>query len=349
MSLPDPAPPRKLSRLGLYGPIVALVLLVTGFSAAWFWARGEAETRLDAGVAQLKRAGYDISWKDRKISGYPFRLNITLTEASARHSSGWALEAPVVEGQAFMHAPTSWVIAAPEGLTFVRPVAGPVRVSGKLLRASLTKLNARPPNLSFEGVNLAFQPTAGAQPFALASAERVEFHLRRAPKEVGAEAGLWLMVKNGKSQLSGLLGGVAGDKPVAVEWDGRVSAIDAFRGADWPDAVRNWVTAGGRMSVKRGGLTAGDALIGVNAGNLGVGSDGRVSGVLEVSLRQAPRALGVMGAAGVLTPDRVAAAAAVVTARTSGDLARLTLNFEAGQMTLGPVALAPSPKVYDRR
>ena len=104
MSLPDPTPPRKLSRLGLYGPIVALVLLVAGFSAAWFWARGEAEKRMDAGVAQLKRAGYEISWKDRKISGYPFRLNITLTEANARHSSGWALEAPLVEGQAFMHA-----------------------------------------------------------------------------------------------------------------------------------------------------------------------------------------------------------------------------------------------------
>jgi hypothetical protein len=349
MSLPDPTPPRKLSRLGLYGPIVALVLLVAGFSAAWFWARGEAETRMDAGVAQLKRAGYEISWKDRKISGYPFRLNITLTEANARHSSGWALEAPVVEAQAFMHAPTSWVIAAPEGLTFVRPAAGPVRVTGKLIRASLTRLTATPPNLSFEGVNLVFQPTAGAQPFALSSAERVEFHLRRAPSEVGAEAGVWLMVKNGKAQLSGLLGRVAGEKPVSIEWDGRISAIDAFRGADWPNAVRNWTTAGGRMSVKRGGLTAGDALVGVNSGNLGVGSDGRLTGVLDVSLRQAPRALGVMGASGALPLDRAVAATAVAEARTSGDLARATLNFEAGQTTLGPVALAPSPKVYDRR
>jgi hypothetical protein len=157
------------------------------------------------------------------------------------------------------------------------------------------------------------------------------------------------MVKNGKAQLSGMLGRVAGEKPVSIEWDGRISAIDAFRGPDWPDAVRNWTTAGGRMSVKRGGLTAGDALVGVNSGNLGVGSDGRLTGVLDVSLRQAPRALGVMGASGALPLDRAVAATAVAEARTSGDLARATLNFEAGQTTLGPVALAPSPKVYDRR
>ncbi len=349
MSLPDPALPRKLSRLGLYGPIAALVVLVAGLSAVWLWARAETERQIDAGVTSLKSAGYEIAWKDRKIDGYPFRLNVTLTEPTLRHNSGWALEAPRLEGQAFMHAPTTWVIAAPDGLTFVRPESGPVRVTGKLIRASLNRMNLTPPNLSFEGVGLGFQAAAGAQPFGLSSAERVEIHLRRAPKEVGDEAGLWLSVKNGKAQLSGLLGRIAGEKPVSIEWDGRLSKINAFKGRDWPDAVRNWVTAGGRMSVKRAGLTAGEAVIGVNSGSLGVGSDGRLSGVLDVSLRQAPRALGVMGASGAIPLDRAAAAADVAIARTTGDLARATLNFEAGQTTLGPVAIAPAPWVYGPR
>lgn len=347
MSLPDPTPTRKLSRLGLYGPFAALLLLILAWSAAWVWARGQAETRMDAGVELLKRSGYDLGWKERRIGGYPFRLNITLTEPYARDRSGWALEAPRLEGQAFMHAPTVWVIAAPDGLTFVRPQGGPVRVSGKLIRASLSHLTTAPPNISFEGVNLAFQPAAGAQPFGLLAAERIEIHLRRAPKEVGDEAGVWLMVRNGKAELSGLLGRIAGDKPISIEWDGRMSKIDAFRGPDWRGAVRNWTTAGGRMAVKRGGLTAGDAVIGANSGSLGVGSDGRLTGVLDVSLRQAPRALGVMGSSGTIPQDRAEAAAAVATARATGDMARATLNFEAGQMTLGPVALSPAPKVYE--
>lgn len=349
MSVPDPSAPRKPSRLRLFIPFGIAVVLVVGWTAGWIWARGEAQARMDQGAEMLRRAGYELSWKDRTIGGYPFRLNVSLTEARVRDRSGWALEAPVLEGQAFLHAPTHWIVAAPSGLTFVRPVGGPVAVSGKLIRASLTNLNRTPPNVSFEGVGLTFQPAAGANPFSLQSAERVEFHVRKAPSEVGDEAGVWLSVKNGKGQLSGLLGRIAGEKPISLEWDGRISKASALRGADWPSAVRAWAQAGGRMEVKRGGLTAGDALIGVNRGSLGVSSDGRAIGTLDVSLRQAPRALATLGQTGTIPQDRAQAAAAVAQARETGDLARATLHFEAGQTTLGPVAIAPAPKVYEPR
>ncbi len=350
MSVPDPTPPRKLSRLGLYIPFGLLAVFIVVWSAGWVWARGQVLTRMDAGAASLRTAGYEVAWSQRKIGGYPFRLNVSLTEARLADRSGWALEAPQIEAQAFLHAPTSWIIAAPQTLTFVRPVGGPVRVRGKLIRASLSHLTTQPPNLSFEGAGLTFEPAAGAQPFGLTAAERVEFHVRRAPKEVGDEAGVWLMVKGGKAQLSGLLGRIAAGKPVAIEWDGRLSKIDALRGHDWADAVRAWTAAGGRMTVKRGGLTAGEAVVGVNSGSLRVDSAGRLAGVLDVSLRQAPRALGALGAAGTISRDGADAAVAVTEARQNGsDLARATINFEAGQTTLGPVALAPAPKVYEAR
>lgn len=345
--MPDPTAPRKLSRLRIYITFGIAIVAVIAWTIAWVWARGEVKARMDAGVAMLKQAGYEVAWKDRGIGGYPFRLNVTLTEARVRDRSGWALEAPKLEGQAFMHAPTTWILAAPDGVTFVRPVGGPVRVTGKTIRASLSHFQNTPPNLSFEGSGLTFQPSAGAQPFGLQAAEHVEFHLRQAPSEVGDEAGVWLSVKDGKAQLSGLLGRIAGEKPISIEWDGRMSKISAFRGQDWPSAVRNWTNAGGQMNVKRGGLTAGDAVIGVNSGTLRVGADGRLRGVLDASLRQAPRALGAMGTVGTIPQDRAAAAAAVAVARQEGDLARATLNFEAGQTTLGPVALAPAPKVYE--
>jgi len=349
MSVPDPSAPRKPSRLRLYVAFGLFLVFVVGWSAAWIWVRGEARDRMDAGVAMLRQAGYEVAWKERGIGGYPFRLNITLTDAHIRDRSGWALDAPSLEGQAFLHAPTHWIVAAPEGLSFTRPIGGPVAVSGKLIRASISHLGNTPPNLSFEGAGLTFQPAAGANPFSLQAAERIEFHLRQAPSEVGDEAGVWLSVKNGKGQLSGLLGRIAGDKPISIEWDGRISKISALRGEDWPTAVRAWSRAGGRMDVKRGGLTAGDALIGVNSGSLGVGSDGRATGVLDVSLRQAPRALATLGQTGAIPQDRAQAAAAVAEARETGDLARATLNFEAGQTTLGPVAIAPAPKVYEPR
>ena len=102
------------------------------------------------------------------------------------------------------------------------------------------------------------------------------------------------------------------------------------------------------MNVREAGLTAGDALIGAKAGALSVSSDGRLSGALEVTLRQAPRALSVMGDTGVIPQPNAEAARAVAQARQgAGETATATITFQAGQTTLGPVAIGPAPKVYE--
>jgi hypothetical protein len=157
-------------------------------------------------------------------------------------------------------------------------------------------------------------------------------------------------VDKGAAQLSGLMARVAGGKPISIVWNSTVSKMSAFTGADWPSAVRHWAEAGGSMTVRHAGITAGDALLASDSGTLSAGNDGRLTGVLDVALRQAPRALGVLGQAGAISPQAADAAATVAAARQDGgDVAHITLNFQAGQTTLGPVAIAPSPKVYDRR
>ena len=347
MSLPDTTAPRKLRRLGLWLPFAGLGLLIAVWSAAWVWMRGEAAKRMDAAVEVLAKAGYPVTWKDRVIGGYPFRMDVTLTDAHAREPSGWGLDAPRLEGEAFAHAITSWVIAAPDGITFIRPLGGAVAVKGQLIRASLTHPNARPPSFSFEGVKLAFAPEPGAQPFGLASAERVEFHLRAGPDD---EGGVFARVDNGQARLSGLFARVAGGKPVSMVWNSTLSKMSAFTGSTWPDAVRHWSDAGGRMTVRQAGITAGDAVLGVDSGSLGVGADGRLSGALQVTLRQASRGLAAMGDTGLIAPDAARQATVVTEARRgAGEVAQGSINFQAGRTTLGPVALGPAPKVYDRR
>ncbi len=347
MSVHDPSPPRKSRRLGLYLPFVVLVLAVAVWSGAWVWARGQVQTRMDATAADLTRAGYQLSWKDRVVGGYPFRMDVTLTDARIREPSGWALEAPRIEGEAFMHAPTHWLIAAPEGITFVRPAGGSVAVKGQLIRASLTHLDAHPPSFSFEGVKLTFAPQPGAQPFALTAADRVEVHLRAGPND---EGGVFASVANGRARLSGLFARVAGDKPISIVWNSTLSKMSAFTGPDWPQAVRHWSEAGGSMTVRQAGVTAGDAVIGSNSGSLGVSRDGRLTGVLDLTLRQAPRTLGALGDEGVIDQEAARAATAVAQARQgAGETAQATLNFQAGRTTLGPVALGDAPRIYQPR
>jgi hypothetical protein len=346
MSVHDPNAARKPRRLGLYLPFVLLLVAAAAWSVFWVWARGQTQARMDAAVGDLSRAGFQISWSRRRVDGYPFRLDVTLTDARIREPSGWGLQFPVLEGEAFLYAPADWMLAAPQGLTFVRPAGGPVVVTGKVLRASLRDLEKRPPSFSFQGEGLTFQPAAGAEPFALSAAELFELHLRPGPDD---EGGVFLRLNNGRARLSGLLGRIGGDKPISIVWNATLSKMSAFHGADWPDAVRRWSDAGGLMSVRDGKLTAGDALIEARPSKLGVSRDGRLRGVLDVGLRQAPRALGAMAETGVIAPNTANAASAVAAARQTGDTARATLNFEAGQTTLGPVALGPAPRVYTPR
>jgi hypothetical protein len=342
--LPDLEPGRKHGRLGLYLPFFIALVVIIAWSGFWLYARSQTRTQMDATVEAMKRAGYEVSWKERRITGYPFRINVWLTDARIREPSGWALESPDLEGQAYMHALSLWTLAAPQGLTFVRPIGGPVRMQGEVIVASLSHLDNYPPNFSFQGTKLTFTPTAGAQPFPLSAADKVELHLRAGGTN---EAAVMFKVDNGKARLSGLFQRIAGDKPISMVWDTTLSKISAFQGENWPDAVRSWAAAGGQATVRQAGITAGEALIGAQSGTLTVGYDGRLRGSMEVTLRQAPRALTAMGETGVIPQGSAEAAAAVAQARQDqGDLARATLNFEAGQTTLGPVAIGPAPRVY---
>jgi hypothetical protein len=342
--VPDPGAPGKPRRFWLYAPFVLLLVGVAAWSAGWVWLSRETGRRLDLAADQVRRSGYELTWKDRRVSGYPFRLDVNFTELRARDPSGWGLNIPRLETEAWAYAPGHWVLAAPQGLAIVRPLGGPVEMRGELIHASLHDFDRRPPSFSFEGAKLTFQPGPGALPFALAGADHVELHLRPGPDDQGA---VLFKVDNGKAQLSGLFARMAGDKPVSMVFDAILTGMSGFQGGDWPTAAHAWAHAGGQIQVRQAGVTAGQAVIGAQPGTLRVGDDGRLQGGLEVSLRQAPQALTAMAETGVIPPETAIAATAVAAARAGpGDVARATLTFQAGQTTLGPVAIGPAPRVF---
>lgn len=346
MSLPDPAPARKYRRLGLWGPFAVAGLAVVAWSGVWLWAQGEAGKRMDAAVGELSQAGYQVSWKSRELSGYPFRLDVTLTDALVREPSGGALRTPRLEAEAFMHAPGHWMLAAPQGLTFVRPRGGPVVVTARTLRASLRQLDRTPPSFSFQGIGLAFTPAAGARPYFLSAAEKVEFHLRPGPDD---EGGVFLKLEGGKAGPTGLFAALSAGKPIAIEWNSTTSKMSGFKGADWADAVRAWTAGGGTMAVRDAAITAGDVALTTKGGKLSVSEDGRLLGALDLNVRQAPRILAALAQTGLVSQDAANAAAAAVQAGAQGDQTRVPLVFEGGEAGLGPAILAPAPRIYQAR
>ncbi|WP_374575934.1 DUF2125 domain-containing protein [Phenylobacterium sp.] len=344
MSVPDPQPARKPNRFWLYAPFVLLLIGAVAWSGFWIWARNRMLSAMDGQADALRQAGYEVSWKSRKLYGYPFRLDVELTDARLRDPSGWGVSSPRFEAESYLYAPGHWVMATPEGFSLLRPSGGAVVVTGQLLHASLVGQDQSMPRFVFQGTKVAFAPAAGAAPFALASAELAALRVIPGPDDQGAAQ---LRVEGGKARAGTVLGDLAGDKAVAVDWDSILSKMSGFDGADWASAVRAWSRAGGRATVRQAGITAGDTALNVRAGRLAAGADGRLTGDLSLELRGAGAAVAALARRGLISQETAESAGAVVAARQgAGDSAQVDLVFQAGRTTLGPVSLGPAPKLY---
>ena len=86
------APPRgkPRRRLWLLPPYAALVALALVWSVVWLWMMGETQRRMDAAAAALRAVGWTVAWDSRHVGGYPFRLDVDLTNLRLADPSGWA-------------------------------------------------------------------------------------------------------------------------------------------------------------------------------------------------------------------------------------------------------------------
>jgi hypothetical protein len=329
----DDALRRKPRRWGLYLPWTALLIAAAGWSLAWLWMMHETQTRLDATATSLRQSGWTVAWDSRRAGGYPFRLDIDVTNLRLADPSGWAVAMPALKSEAFAFAPTNWVFYAPSGLTFSRPNGGPVNVTAGALRASLNSWDEAPPRISLEGDELRFAAAPGAKPFSLTSAKSVQFYTRAGPDR---QAALFFSLDGGAARPDSWVGQLAGGKPVAIRLDVIVSHAQDLQGASWRGLVAHWSAAGGAFDVRQLTLTAGDASLDARNGGVAVGDDGRLEGVLQARLRDEGRVFALAQSGKAPAVDAAP--------RDDGLGFRLTLRD--GWTWLGPFRLAPAPRAY---
>lgn len=342
---PTGQPARKRApRWLLYAPFVVIAAMLVVYGAYWLVAGNQLESRLEQRVDALRQAGYQVAAEGRAIDGFPFRMRVAYRTLRVASPGGWAVEAPELKAEAYLHDLGHWVIVAPQGLTVTRPRGGPLAIRGEALRASVAGVNRPVWRVVIEAVKPTFTPGPGTAPFSLASADRIELGLRPAPDgSADGQAGFSLL--GGKSTPGTAVWRLAADKPVTAALDVKVVKPAAFKGANWSQAVRAWADAGGQLQLMKAEAQGGGASLWGRGGTLSVGSGGRLAGAVPLEMRQATQGLAAL-AEGGLDPNAARSAAVVAAARDQGGSATLNLVFQAGVATLGPVMIGPSPRVY---
>ena len=311
--MPDPAIARKPKRrLWMLWPWIGVIALAIVGSVGWLKEKGDLEARLTHSADDLRAKGYTVSWAGEHVSGYPFRLDLTLDQPRIADKTGWALALPQLKGEAEAYDIRHWVFNAPQGFTLTRPDKGPLTITGQAVRASVSGLGTAAPRLSFQVQKAGFAVAPGAAPLPIASADNLEMHLQPGPDD---QAAFLFKIDGGRSPTGG-------QSTLQILWDSRLSRLSQITGADWPSAIRNWIAAGGVMSVDQAKIDLGDMTLQAKPTPLTVGQDGHLQGALPVQIGSGGKLGGLFGGHGA------------------------TLNFQNGLTTLGPLVLGPAPRVF---
>jgi hypothetical protein len=175
-----------------------------------------------------------------------------------------------------------------------------------------------------DGDDVTFTSSPGHDPFWLTAAKSVQFDTAPAPDDQGA---LFIGIDGGTALPSSWIGQIARGAPVAVVLDGVVFRAGAFSGRDWREAASHWTKSGGGLDVRQFTLRAGDASLESRRGSLAIDDQGALVGQLDANLGEPGRLF-----AGLKSEN--------------GETETQKLTFHGGSTWLGPVRLAPAPKVF---
>jgi len=339
------APAPRHSRTGLIAPFGIVLVALALWSVWWAVLIERVDSGLDARIAGLREAGWTVTYSARQVNGWPFRASVRLRDLELIAPSGQGVSAPALAAEAMAWNPDRWVLVARDGLVLSRGDKGKVAVEAAALRASGSGWGNPYPNLALEVVQARFTPLPGAEPFPLATAERLEIYVR---PNAGLEGGpavaqpasdpvdaadVLVRLIEARGRPGGPVAALTRDGLLTVQGEAVITRARDLSGQDVAGLTAAWARSGGALLNVRGELTAGASTAQFNTPRLAAGPDGRLAGQVILTARDAAAAVsGLTGAPAEGIP--------------SAPETTLTLTFADGEARLGPLAVAPAPKLY---
>lgn len=235
---------RYSSRFWLYAPITAFALLAAAVMIHWWIAAGAFEKKLAAMKGHEAVPGITLDWSSVAVGGFPFRMEATFTNFSARGAGArgpfvWKSPEFALHALTYGRATTVYEAAGPQHLEWVagdgKPhsadfLPGTLRGSSVADRRGLVQ------------ADIDIRDAAGTG----FTAQRLQFHMRRDPD--GRD--LDLMVKADSFSGSGVTVPLVQAYVTLTQADALAPLLKGA--AVWPDVVRTWHGRGGQIKLTQG-------------------------------------------------------------------------------------------------
>ncbi|TVR09413.1 MAG: DUF2125 domain-containing protein [Salinarimonadaceae bacterium] len=262
---PNGAVKGRASRFWLFAPFAIFALVVIGWIAAWFMISDRVASELDGVVAREQALGRDWDCADRRIGGFPFRIEIACASLIVTRGDGasFALGRSRATAQVYQPRHVIFEIAGP-----MRGGDGSTLVEGdwELLQGSIRGLGRGDEQVSAYALSPHLRAVAprfaafGGAPVD-ASADRLEIHARPSPGLAPEQGALDIVLRAAQSSspvLDGLTGDVA---PADVEIHARVTHLRGLPSGEPRDMAGIWRDRGGRLDLALLDIVKGNARI----------------------------------------------------------------------------------------
>ncbi len=341
-------PAKRGYRIGIFGPIVFVLILALGWTAYWFYVANRMETALASNRDALIKAGYQVSYDPLHVRGFPYRMYFDFHKLTVIAPSGRGFMAPQLRAEANAYALDKWVAQAPAGLTLYRGRPGgydlgSLAVTARSLKASVSHLTQPVWNVAFEGVGLTLTPSDPSHPFVVTSAESFDAYMRPAVSQADG-ADFLIRLTGGQGAPGSLAGNLAPGKKLNLQTEMTVDHISQFQGRNFASSVDAWKAAGGQAKAFKSQVVAGDLTLFATSDALALDPDSHVRGKMNIELSGTFQPVTVLGALHLISQENMTLAAPLLnlSLSTQGKQS-FPLDFKDGGAYIGGLKVSNAP------
>lgn len=255
--------------------ISTVLFAIMGYSLFWYYMAGEVEDRIDTWVGQQSPDGLRVGYDDIEITGFPYRMEITLksveiSQKRAGNRPAFLYGSPAVIFVAFPWKINHGIIMSRSGRLQVGSRRNPEidMTIGKLRASLVADLATRTiTRASFVVDKVTWRTGHGRRKAKLSEAHEVKIHMLRPgaqaagdTMELPEQMRLYLQAKDVIAQ--NLPVGIFGKKADQVKIDLRLHGENLPRYTQ--DSLSRWRDTGGTLAVKNIEVKSGEMDIDLN-------------------------------------------------------------------------------------